>query len=149
MELSSMKKKWSRVLLHALAGLFTCIISYKLYESYEERVFVQKHSPLVQMPIVGRVKGLGTVRSPNKIWVWYKGRRYTLETSNPYFRKTAKDESIEVNFDPVRDIAVRPDENPRHFYPLLVIIFLTGLLLLGYAIYDFRSTIISQKEGLE
>lgn len=133
----------------ASLGVFVCIISYKLYESYEEQVFVQKNSPLVQMPIVGRVKGLGTVRSPNKIFVWYKGKRYTLETGNLYYRKTAKHESINVNFDPVRDVAVRPDENPRHFYPLLVVMFLTGLLIVGHGIYDFRSISALQNKGLE
>jgi hypothetical protein len=149
MKLTISKKKRIKAIIMASLGLSVCILTYKIHENYEEQIYVQKHSPLVRMPIVGRFKGLGTLKSPNEILVWHKGKRYTLPTSNPYFRKTAKDESIEVNFDPVLDIVVRPDENPRHSYPLLVVMFLMGLLILGNALYDFRSISALQKKGLE
>lgn len=149
MKWTIMKKKWIRFLIWASLGLSLVLISYKIHESYENQAFVQQNSPVVRMPIVGRVKGLGTLRSPNKILVWYGGKRYSLVASNKYFRRTAKYESVGVNFDPARDVATLADVAVSEPSFLLLIIFLGGLGLIGHAIYDFRSTIRSQKEGLE
>lgn len=149
MKLTITKKKWIRFLIWASSGLSLVLISYKIHESYKEQAFVQQHSPVVRMPIVGRVKGLGTLKSPNKILVWHKGKRYTLPTGNPYFRKTAKDESIEVHFDPVRDMAVLKEADVSGPSFLLLIISLFGLGLIGQAIYDFRSISALQKRGLK
>ena len=146
MEATNSKKIGKRAVFLAVFGLFFCFMSYKMYENYEKQVFVQQHSPLVRVPISGRVKGLGTLKSPNKILILHNGKQYALLTGNPYFRKTVKDESIEVNFDPVRDVAVLPGSRPRGSYPLLGVIFLLGLFFMGYAIYDFRSISALQKK---
>lgn len=149
MEPTSSKKKWNRAVFLALSGLFFCFMSYKMYENYEKQVFVQHYGPLIHVPIIGRVKGLGTLKSPNKILVLHKGKEYTLLTGNRYFRTTAAYKSIEVNFDPMYDSVVLPDSQPRGSYPLLGAIFLLGIFFMGYAIYDFCSISALEKEGLK
>ena len=120
-----------------------------MYENYEKQLFVQQYGPLVRVPIIGRVKGLGTLKSPNKILILHKGKEYTLLTGNRYFRSAATYKSIEVNFDPMHDIAVLPDSQPRGSYPLLGAIFLLGIFFMGYAIYDFCSIRALGKEELQ
>ena len=149
MKLTITKKKWIRAISWASLGLSLCLISYKIHESYQEQALVQQHSPVIRVPIVSRDKGLGTLDSPNKILVWHRGKRYTLLTGNRYFRNTASYQSIEVHFDPVRDIAVLKGADVSGPSILLLILFLMGLGVIGHAIYDFRSITKLQNKGLE
>ena len=118
-------------------GLLLILITYKIYEIGEEQAYVQQHSPLMKMPIVGREKGWGTVKYPNKIFVEYRGKRYSLHSSNRHFRQTARADSIEVNYDAARDMAVLAVGKVSGPYPLLIAIFLCGLLVIGSGVYDF------------
>jgi hypothetical protein len=149
MRLTITRKKWFRAMIWASLGVSLCLISYKIHESCQEQVFGKQHSSVVRMPIIGRVKGLGALKSPNKILVWHKGKRYPLPTGNPYFRITAKEDSIEVHVDPARGIAVLKDANVSAPSFMLSIIFIMGLGLIGYAIYNFYWISALQKRGLK
>ena len=111
------------------SGLFLILCSYKIYEAGEEETYVQQHSPVIKMPVIYRVKGWGTIRVPNKIYVLYKGKKYVLPCSNKYFNTVAKLDSIEVNYDWVRDKAVLANVSPSNPYGLLIITALFGLIM--------------------
>ncbi|WP_345245604.1 hypothetical protein, partial [Nibrella saemangeumensis] len=127
-----------RVAIPMLVGILCIFCSYKIYQIGERDTYIQKHSPLIKMPIVGRVNGLGTVKSPNKIYVSYKGTRYTLESSNRHFRKTARLDSIDVHFDELTDKAVLPNVKVTGPYSLIILIAMTGVFLIGYTIAHLR-----------
>lgn len=120
-----------------LMGLLLTFCAYKIYENGEKQALVQKNSPVIMLPVTGRTKGSGTLRMPNKIYVMYQGNQYQLLSPNKHFRKTAKADSIEVNFDAAQGIAVLRDIEVTGPYPLLAIIFLAGLFLMVYAFVDF------------
>ncbi len=128
---------WIRLLVMVASGLLVIICAYKIYENGEEQAYVQEHSSVVKMPIVRREKGWGTVRSPNKIYVRHRGKTYSLPASNRYFRQTARADSILVNYDAERDMAVLSIGKVSGPYPLLIAVFLCGLLLVGNGLYDF------------
>ncbi|WP_428653530.1 hypothetical protein [Runella sp.] len=119
-----------------LVGLLAIIVAYEIHEIDEKKAYVQQHSPAISMPIVSRIKGMGTVRSPNKIYVWHNGQRYTIETGNRYFRKMAKADSVKVNFDPVQNIAVLAEAKVKTPYFLLGLILVTGVFLVGFGAWQ-------------
>jgi hypothetical protein len=90
------------------------------------------------MPIVDRVKGLGTVRSPSKIYVYYQDKKYIIECSNKYFNKTAQLDSLWVHFDPLKDRVVPADLKINPPYILLGLMVLFGFITLTSTIIDLR-----------
>ncbi|HEV7350391.1 hypothetical protein [Telluribacter sp.] len=90
------------------------------------------------MPITGRFNGLGTLRSPNKIYVRHQGNEYTLISPNRHFRQTKRADSIEVHFDPEQNIAVLPEIDVTGPYPLLIVLALFSLFLIGYTFVMYR-----------
>lgn len=131
------KSLLTRLLVIMSLGSMIVLITYKMYQNYEEQALIQENSPKIKMPIVRRVRRVGNLTFPHLIYVGYRGREYQLGTSSKYFRITAKLDSIEVNYDATRDIVVRADENIHGPYFLLVAVFLCGLLLIGKGVYDF------------
>lgn len=128
---STQKGKYIFLLISGLSLLF---IAYKGYEAGEEETRIQQHSPLVTMPIVDRVNGLGTIRAPNKIYVVLQEKLYSLTSSNRHFRRTAKLDSLAVHYDPVTDRVVLPESNAAGYHPILLLELLTGLFMIGYAL---------------
>lgn len=123
------------------AGIFFVLafviigLTYGIYHDGEEKAYVQKHSPVVKVPIVGRQKGSGTLRAPNKIHVSYLGKTYYLSSSNRHFRKTARQDSIEIRYDFARDMAVLTVEKvSAPYFPLVALLF-GGLLSVGTGVY--------------
>lgn len=115
-----------------LMGFLLAFCAFKIYELGEIQTQVQKQSPVICMPIIGRSKGIGTLKMPNKTYVAFRGKRYTLLSSNKHFRNTAKLDSIDVSYDGKLDIAVLPDQKLNGPYFLLALIFLIGLFLILY-----------------
>lgn len=130
--------KWSKYIVLVVLGFLLLFIAYKINEEYKEDAYVQQHSPQTKMPIVNRRKGWGTVRFPNKIYVRYQGKRYSLPCSNKYFRETIKQDSIFVHYDPLRDRAVSADTKVNTPYVLLVLIVSGGLITVSSTIIDLR-----------
>lgn len=131
-------KKWSIYLFSILLGILLLWITYKLSEDYDEQAYIQQHSPQVKMPVVKRLKGWGTVRYPNKVYVSYLGKKYILESSNQYFRKTAKLDSILVHYDPTRDRAIQADGKVTKPYVLLLLLGLVSLAVVIGTVVDLR-----------
>lgn len=125
-------------MLLIMTGTFLVFLACKIYRIGEQDAYIQQHSPLIRVPIAGRINGLGTVRSANKIFVRYKGKRYTLESSNRHFRKTARLDSINVHFDEAADRAVLPNVTVTAPYLLLILITTTGMIFMGYGIVQLR-----------
>lgn len=123
------------------AGIFFAIgftmlgLTYNMYHDGEEQAYVQQHSPLIKVPIVGRRKGANTPRSQNKIFVAYRGKTYYLVSSNRYFRQTAHQDSIEIKYDFARDMAVLTVGDVSAPYFLVTVFIMFGLLIIGYVIY--------------
>lgn len=138
---------WFKYLLLILLGLSFPFIAYKIDESITEETYIQERSPLVKMPVVHRVKGWGTVKFPNKIYVRYRGKRYSLATSNQYFSSTASLDSIVVHYDSVRDKAVLAGSKITRPYVLLVLIALCGVATVSATVVDLRRQLIKRRNG--
>ena len=132
--------KWTRTIILVSGGILLILLTFKMYDHDLKEVYVQQHSPLIKMPITGRYNGLGTLRSPNKIYVWHEGKEYTLISPNRHFRNTAKADSIEVHYDAERDMAVLPDITVTLPFFLYLVMVIPGVLVLGYALVKLRQT---------
>lgn len=136
---------WFKYLSLIILGLSFPFIAYKIDESITEEAYIQEHSPLIKMPVIRRVKGWGTVKFPNKIYVGYRGKRYSLTTSNQYFKNTANIDSIAVHYDSVRDKAVLADSKITRPYGLLVLIALSGFITVSATTVDMRRQLLKRK----
>ena len=133
------KKKpavWKRVIV-IVCGLFIILATYKMHEIGEQEAWVQAHSPLVKMEVTGREKGLGTARFPNKIFLHHQGKNYTVSVGNRYFRQTSKADTLEMHFDPISNIAVRPEIELRSPKLLLASMLLAALLLISAGVFEW------------
>ncbi|WP_247232294.1 hypothetical protein [Telluribacter sp. SYSU D00476] len=132
--------KWTRTIFLVAGGVLFIFLTYGMYTHDQKQAYVQQHSPLVKMPIIGRYNGLGTLRAPNKIYVWHEGKEYTLLSPNRHFRSTAKADSIEVHFDAEQNIAVLPDINVKGPYFLYAVIVGLGVFMLVHALVQAKQT---------
>jgi|GEM_PF-4557152 len=132
------QNKRKQALILTVVGAFTLLCAYKLYEDGQQQVAIQRHGSLVRLPIVGRFNGLGTIRSPNKIYVRHQGKDYTLRCTNAYFRRAATLDSLDVRLDTREDRAVLPDQKVTPPAGLLALLTIPGLALTGYGLTLFR-----------
>ena len=139
--------KWFKYVLLILLGLSLPFMAYKISEAYNEDAYIQEHSPRIKMPVVNRIKGWGTIRYPNKIYVRYRGKTYTLESSNKYFRSTANLDSIDVHYDPMLDSAVRANGKINKPHVLLTLIALGGLVAIIGTVVDLRRQLMKRVGG--
>jgi hypothetical protein len=121
-----------------LTGLTALVFPFMLNKSVDEEIFIQQHSPVIRMPIIQRLKGYGTIKNPNKIYVYHNGKKYVIDCSNPVFRSTAGSSTIAIHYDSVRDKIVLPDIQIKRHYFIQVLLLLVGLMLTGKAIVDMR-----------
>ena len=140
--------KWVNYIVLILLGLSLPFIAYRLNEGYEEDLYIQQHRPLTKMAIVDRVKGLGTMRAPNKIYLRYRGKRYTVDISNTYFKNTANTDSLFVHYDPVANKVVQAYSKPKRHTALLVLITLGGLVIVVGQLVDLRNQLNKRQSQL-
>ncbi len=126
---------WIKAGIFFALGFIIIGFTYSLYHNGEEMAYVQQHSPLIKVPIVDRRKGAGTVKVPNKILVSYLGKTYCLSSSNRHFRQIARQDSIDINYDAERDIAVLSVGQVGVPYPVMAMFLFAGLLIIGNVIY--------------
>ncbi|GAB3171203.1 hypothetical protein [Telluribacter humicola] len=132
--------KWTRTIFMVSGGIFFLLVTYGMYSLDQKIAYVQQHSPLVKMPIIGRYNGLGTVRMPNEIYVWHEGKKYTVTSPNRHFRRTAKADSIAVHFNAEQNIAVLPDINVTDPYFLYAVLAGIGIYMIIHALVELRKT---------
>lgn len=116
-----------------LLGLLLPFLAYKINEDNQRQIYIQQHSPLLRLPVVYRVKGWGTLRNPNKIYVRYGPKDYSLKCSNRYFSNTLDSTSILVHYDSSNDRAVLARSSITRAYWLLIAVALVGFLIAGKA----------------
>jgi hypothetical protein len=121
-----------------LTGLTALVFPYMINKSVDEDIFIQQHSPVIRMPIIQRLKGHGTIRSPNKIYVYHSGKRYVIDCSNPVFRNTSGTSTIAVHYDSFRDKVVLPDIQIKRHYFIQILMLLVGLMITSKTIIDMR-----------
>jgi hypothetical protein len=119
-------------------GLTMLVFPYMINKSVDEEIFIQQHSPIVQMPIIQRSKGHGTIKNPNKIYVYHNGKKYVIDCSNPVFRSTVGTSTIAVHYDSARDKVVLPNIQIKRHYFIQILLFLFGVVLTGKTIVDMR-----------
>ncbi|GAB4019674.1 hypothetical protein [Spirosoma koreense] len=130
--------KWFNYLFLILLGGSLPFIAYKINAAYEADAYSQQHSPLINMPVVGRQKGWGTVRFPNKIYVQLHGKHYVLPCSNQYFQKTATQDSLFVYYDGHRDRAVLAEGTVTAPSGLLALLGSCGLIMISATVIHLR-----------
>ncbi|WP_128543064.1 hypothetical protein [Larkinella soli] len=116
-------------------GLIILFLTFKIYEDGEKEAVIQQQWPIMKMPIVRRVKGIGTLKSPHKIYIQYYGRIYSVHSPRKHFRSTAQLDSLAVHYDPISDRVVPAGIRVTAPYGLLSMLALMGLWLIGHSIY--------------
>jgi hypothetical protein len=121
-----------------LTGLTALVVPYMLNKSVDEQILIQQHSPIIRLPIIQRLKGHGTMKNPNKIYVYRSGKKYVIDCSNPVFRNAAGASTIAVHYDSGRDKIVLPNIQIKRHYFIQILMLLVGLLITGKTIVDMR-----------
>ncbi|MCF0059125.1 hypothetical protein [Dyadobacter sp. CY356] len=139
---------WFGVSLMLLLGILLLFADYMLYKDAASDDQIARSSPVVCMKIIDRIKGMGTLKNPDKIDAVYKGKIYKLSIGRKSFRSLAGVDSVAVSFDKATDRAVMPASGRvRHLAFMFVMIAGVGIMVIWGSITEYIRLIKSSRKS--
>lgn len=137
------KYRWFWFYLQTGMGLFMLSATYMMRAKMAEEDEIVKNSPLVCMQVTARERSAGISKLPDIIRASYQGRNYAFEFGRKYFRSTFGVDSIQVQFDALKDRAVLPVLNFPHYTFLVVMIAGAAVMTIADAAVTARKSLKS------